>query len=445
VRADENLSISPAPFAYKARTTSSLTWGMVAALTPAAAWALVAFGTAAALPLIVSILSALAGEALVEASRRRFTLRDGSAFLTGLLVGMAMPPGISPAVPAAASLFAVIVVKGVFGGLGSNWMNPALAGIALALINWPEAMNAWVPPLLVDGIGGATPLALARDGAQAAFSNADAAVTDILNRALFSRLGADLPNGYIDLLVGNKAGSIGEVSALLVLASSVVLLARRMVRWEIPASIAASFSLAAWAFGGLSAGRGLFTGDVLFSLLSGSLLLVAFFMATDPVTSPSSRRGMLIYGCGIGLIAFALRSLGSSTEGTAFAVLIMNCAVPALAALDVSSARNRIKTIDDPACSRIHSIRGGSSPYAAVLSLPSETGVVRAVALFKRDGAVTSLRAIRGKKAPSWLPGLVGATSSAGRVSIFDPAISACEDALDRASRAVASLGDSGR
>jgi len=319
------------------------------------------FGAAAALPLTASILSALAGEAFAGALRRRFTLPDGSAFLTGLLVGLAMPSGIPPAIPAAAALFAVLVVKGAFGGLGSNWMNPALAGIAFALICWPDQMSAWAMPLAADGLGGATPLALARESSHAAgsnldfllsggaaFSNADGAVTDALNRALFSRLGADLPYGYVGLLIGNKGGAIGEASGFLILASSLVLLARRMIRWEIPASMLAAFSIAAWTFGGLGSGQGLFSGDLLFSLLSGSLLLVAFFMATDPVTSPSSRRGMLVYGAGIGLIAFALRSLGSAPEATAFAVILMNCAVPAISALDISSVRGRFKAESDP-------------------------------------------------------------------------------------------------
>jgi electron transport complex protein RnfD len=105
--------------------------------------------------------------------------------------------------------------------------------------------------------------------------------------------------------------------------------------------IVASFSLAAWAFGGIAGGGGLFSGDVLFSLLTGSILLVAFFMATDPVTSPSSRAGMIAYGVGVGLAAFALRSLGAAPEGSAFAVIIMNCAVPALSKLDRALARRR--------------------------------------------------------------------------------------------------------
>jgi Na+-translocating ferredoxin:NAD+ oxidoreductase subunit D len=218
------LSMGNVPFIFDKRTSASLVWGTSAALLPAIGWGLYCFGLRAAIVLASSVLGALVGEAVSSGMRRRFTLQDGSAFLTGLLVGMAMPPGISPYIPALASLFAVSVVKGAFGGLGSNWMNPALAGIAFALLNWPAAMSAWELPsglAGVAGISGATPLGFA--GAHAAtaiagsgpmdvlaaggmkFSGIDATVTDTLNRVLFGRLGADLPSGYIDLLIGKRA------------------------------------------------------------------------------------------------------------------------------------------------------------------------------------------------------------------------------------------------
>jgi len=324
-------------------------WGTSAALAPALCWALFSFREAAALPLLTAIAVALVAEALVGALSRRFTLADGSAFLTGLLVGMAMPPGVPLYVPAAASLFAVGLVKGAFGGLGSNWMNPALGGIAFALLNWPREMGAYLAPLQLSRIGavsGATPLGLVRDQLASAPAGSDPisllvaggarvtgfddALTGGLNRLFFSRFGADLPSGYIDLLFGNRSGAIGEISGILILAASIILISRRMLRWEIPASIVGSFALLEWAFGGLPLGLGFFAGDVLFSISTGSFLLVAFFMASDPVTSPSRRGGRIAYGIGVGLASFLLRSFGSSGEGSAFAVLMMNCLVPLL-------------------------------------------------------------------------------------------------------------------
>jgi Na+-translocating ferredoxin:NAD+ oxidoreductase subunit D len=359
MRRSNALSMGNAPFSFDKRTSASLMWGASAVLLPALAWGVYCFGLDALIVVAASILGALVGETVASGLRRRFTLLDGSAFLTGLLVGMAMPSGVAPFIPALASLFAVLVVKGAFGGLGANWMNPALAGIAFALLNWPKEMSAWsLPGHLGDiaGVSGATPLGYCRAHALTAagsspmdilttagfkFSHVDASVTDFLNRGLFSRLGADLPGGYVDLLLGNKPGALGELSTLLILAASIFLLSRRMIRWEIPLSILGSFGLLTWIFGGLPYGRDFFTGDLLFSFLSGSFLLVAFFMAPDPVTSPSSRLGMLLYGFGVGLLTFTLRSFGSSAEGSAFAVILMNCAVPALAKLDIAASHRR--------------------------------------------------------------------------------------------------------
>ena len=212
-------------------------------------------------------------------------------------------------------------------------------------------MSAWVGPrhlARVAGVSGATPLDLARtngidflSAVGARSSGIDSSLTEALNRGIFSPLGADLPRGYIDLLIGNKAGALGELSAILILAASILLISRKTIRWEIPASIIACFALLTWVFGGLPAGSGFFAGDVLFSVLTGSFLLVAFFMAPDPVTSPSSRAGMILYGAGIGAISFLFRAFGASPEGSAFAVILMNCAVPALATLDRGAHKRR--------------------------------------------------------------------------------------------------------
>jgi electron transport complex protein RnfD len=357
-----------APFVFNKRTSASLMWGTVAALIPALAWGVFCFRYAAIFPVVASIGGALGGEAIASSLMRRFTLWDGSAFLTGLLVGMAMPPGISPFIPAMASLFAVSIVKGAFGGLGSNWMNPALAGIVFALLNWPTEMNTWTMPrhlARLAGISGATPLGFAHSHAAASLagsanmdllrsggmqvSGIDAYVTETLNRSIFSPLGADMPRGYIDLLLGNKPGALGELSAILILAASVILISRKVIRWEIPASIVVSFTILTWTFGGLVFGNGFFSGDVLFSLLSGSFLIVSFFMATDPVTSPSSRAGMLLFGVGVGVLCFLLRTFGSSAEGSAFAVILMNCAVPVIAKLDSNAFRRRASKAAKPA------------------------------------------------------------------------------------------------
>jgi Na+-translocating ferredoxin:NAD+ oxidoreductase subunit D len=357
MKRSRSLVMGPPPFVFGALSTASLVWGTVAALAPCLAWAVYRFGATAAWPVASAIGAALLGEALVGLVTKRFTLLDGSAFLTGLLIGLAMPPAIGPAVPAAAALFAIVLVKGAFGGLGANWMNPALGGIAFALLDWPKQMNAWVGasgPGGVAGISGATPLAILRDRlpslaagsdplgvlASAGYvsSRFDRAASDFMNRFLFAPLSADLPYGYVDLILGNRPGAIGELSGVLLLAGSIFLIARRMIRWEIPLATVAAYGLLTWIFGGLPFGSGFFSGDVLFSLFTGSFILVAFFMAVDPVTSPSSTLGMALYGLGIGSLCFLVRVFGSMSEGTAFAVLIMNCLVPMLSGLGRSPA-----------------------------------------------------------------------------------------------------------
>jgi len=346
ITTDAVAAAAPAPFIHVGFTTATLTRDCVLVLLPSLVWGFYCFGIRAALVVLASISSALIGELILDWVARRFSLFDGSAFLTGLLLGLAMPPGVPFYVPCISALFAVIVVKGCFGGIGSNWMNPALGGLVFSLISWPRAMSTWLLPRHlagVAGISGATPLGFVRDHAAAGssgtvleiltgsginFSETDKNITLFLNETFFAPIGAELPFGYLDLLLGNRSGSIGELSGLLLLIGSVILIARRSIRWEIPLSILISFGLLTRIFGGLPFGEGLFSGDLLFSLFSGSFLLVSFFMATDPVTSPRTKTGRYVYGTGVGILTFLLRTFGSQPEGTAFALLMMNCFTP---------------------------------------------------------------------------------------------------------------------
>jgi electron transport complex protein RnfD len=249
--------------------------------------------------------------------RRRFELADGSAMLTGLLIGFSMSAEVPFFVPAAASAFAILVVKGAFGGLGGNWMNPALAGITFAWINWPSAMAAPVhAPLTAALLPSILPHSI------------DAGVTSTLNLFPFSPLGATLPTGYAGMFLGFQAGRIGELSALLLLGASTILIGRRILRWQVPASIFLGLAVLEWVFG--ATGGGLFGGDPLGAVLSGPFFLIAFFMATDPVTSPSRRLPMVLYGLGIGAIAYLVRHFGAASEALVYAVLVMNCFVPLL-------------------------------------------------------------------------------------------------------------------
>jgi electron transport complex protein RnfD len=327
-------------------------WSVAASLLPAGAWGVFVFGPSAFAVMAVSVGSALISELLTGLLARRFTLLDGSAFLTGLLVGCLMPPGVPLFVPAAASVFAILVVKESFGGLGKNWMNPAIAGRVFVLFSWRQAMGRFAAPGLfpVAHAGASTPLAsvlaaladpsgprgdpfeiLRAQGYP--FSSIDSSVVEWLNAHLLGPFGISAPRGCVDLLLGNVAGPIGEISPLLLLAGAVFLLARRVIRWEIPAAYLITFVALTWTLGGISSGQGLFSGDILFHLLAGGIILGAFFMASDPVTSPLSFRARMTYAACLGALTFLLRFYGSLAEGVSLAIIVMNCGVPLLDSL----------------------------------------------------------------------------------------------------------------
>ena len=216
-------------------------------------------------------------------------------------------------------------------------------------------MTRWAAPAtllggegrLPEAVSGATPLGIVQAGREAAgratggpwsllreagypTSSFDSRVTDWLNTRLLGRLGIDVPEGYVDLFVGNQAGSIGELSALLLLLGTVLLFARRIITWQVPVSFFITFAVLTRIFGGLPHGQGFFAGDVLFATLTGGLVLVMFYMATDPVTSPVTTAGLLIYGAGAGLLTFLLRAYGQFPEAVALAIILMNMLVPAI-------------------------------------------------------------------------------------------------------------------
>jgi len=341
-----SLLVSPAPHIRGAGSSALMTWTVTLCLVPAAAWGVFLFGAPAAFVLLVAVGTALATELAVVLPFRGFTLGDGSAFLTGLIVGLLMPAGAPLHIPAAASAFGIVIVKQSFGGLGRNWMNPALAGVAFAHLSWGGALAKWVAPRgALPGTEALAPLealrmvlaghpavrgsllrVLADSGYP--FSGIDGRVVGWINARLLAPLGGALPRGVFDLLVGNAAGRIGEVSVPLLLAGAAWLIARRIVRWQVPVSFVASFAVLAGVFGGLTEGRGWFAGGVFVQLFSGSLILCAFFAAPDPVTAPLSAAGRYFYGAGLGVAAFFLRFYGSMDDGAPIAVILGNCFVP---------------------------------------------------------------------------------------------------------------------
>jgi len=342
----EKKLITVSPQIHARTSTARIMWTVVLCLAPAGIWSIWIYGARVLAVLAVSLAAALAGEA--AAARilgRRFTLGDGSAFLTGLLIAYNVPAAVPLYIPAVASLFAILVVKWTFGGLGSNWMNPALAGRAFVFFSWTGGMTRWTLTRQLAGgadmVTGASPLGAVKTGIMDFTGHASGSI-DFLNQAGYKA--TEISGGIAgwfsqtlgwhteplswDLFLGFIPGSLGEVSALLLIIGGLVLLGKKIITWEIPAAYLGSFLLLIWIFGGNRFGNGFFSGDILFHLFSGGVILGALFMATDMATSPLTRKGMLIYGAGCGFLTFLIRIYGSFPEGVSLAIILMNIFVP---------------------------------------------------------------------------------------------------------------------
>lgn len=320
MKKEHHLIVSVSPHLRTVETTSHIMWSVSLALLPAALAGIYFFGFKALFVTALCIVSSVAFERFyLKIIGKKSVAGDGSAFLTGLLLGMNMPASLwsfSPFtvhIPVIASFVAIVITKQLFGGLGFNVFNPALIGRAFAVISWPKAMTIWNEPtaafFAVDAKTTATPLGILKE-------------EGIIK--LIEAFG-DKMSLYMHLLIGNRAGSIGETSAIALLIGGLFLLYRGYITWHIPVSFLGTAAAIAWVFGGKGA---LFTGDPIFHLISGGMMLGAWFMATDYVTSPSMRKGQIIFGIGCGFLTMLIRLKGGFPEGVMFAILIMNCFAP---------------------------------------------------------------------------------------------------------------------
>jgi electron transport complex protein RnfD len=271
----------------------------------------------------VSVAAAVIGEALFRRiTGQEIRVKDCSAAVTGLLLALVVPPSTPLWMTALGALFAVIVAKEFFGGLGANVFNPALAGRAFLLMSFPAAMTTWLKPSgfttpfyqfsggsIVDGATTATPLGIIKEGVVSGFG------------AVESSLGASSYGEMLkDLFLGNRAGCIGETSMLLILACGIFLLATKTIDWRAPVGLVAAAFAASWALG----------LDPLFSVMSGGVVFGAVFMATDYTSAPVTEKGKLIFGVSAGILAVLIRKFGNYPEGASYGILIMNMATPFL-------------------------------------------------------------------------------------------------------------------
>jgi len=287
-----NLRVASSPHISHDDNIPKIMYKVVLALVPAALAGIIFFGIRAALIYTVSILTSVITEYLFMKIRKKpIAINDGSAAVTGLLLALTLPPYLPLWMAAVGAAVAIGLGKMVYGGLGSNVFNPALVGRAFLLITFPVAMTTWSA---ADAVSSATPLNLLKMQGET--------------------------TEYLKLLLGNVGGSLGETSAVAILLGGAYLLYSMLIDWRIPA-----------AFLGTTVSFVLLSGgDPIVHLLSGGLLLGAFFMATDMVTTPLTRKGKWIFGIGCGLITAIIRLYGGYPEGVMFSILLMNAVTPVI-------------------------------------------------------------------------------------------------------------------
>lgn len=288
----QKMNITTSPHISSIDNTSGIMLDVIFALLPATICGICFFGFHAALIVAVSVASAVAAEYIwCRAVKKQATIRDLSAIVTGLLLGLNLPPTLPLWMAALGSAIAIVVVKQMFGGLGHNFANPAITARITLMVSFPTAMTTFVDPFVAsDAVSTATPLS----GSQL------------------------IPTDITGLFFGNYPGCIGETSALLLLAGGIYLVLRRVITPHLP--IAFLTSAAA-----LSA---LLGENPLYTILSGGIMLGSIFMATDYVTSPPTKWGKVLFGVGAGLITVVIRHFGNVPEGVSFAILLMNILTP---------------------------------------------------------------------------------------------------------------------
>ena len=327
-----------APHATAGTNVTRVMLWVCAALLPATLFGFWLYGWPAIHLWWLTTASAIVGEALCLRLRRQPVLPslcDASALLTGWLLALSLPPWAPWWVGVVGGLFATVIGKQVFGGLGQNLFNPAMVARVMLLISFPVPMTLWTAPL---------PLLSANapgfvDGLRITFGTPPATLDAMSSATLFGYARSELSRG-VDLLqslaaaqaptinlLGERAGSLGETASLLIAAGGLLLLGLRLISWHIPFAMLATIALFASLMHGLDPARYL---SVSTHLLSGAAMLGAFFIATDYVTSPNTAVGQLLFGAGVGFLSYVIRTWGGYPEGVAFAVLLMNALTPVI-------------------------------------------------------------------------------------------------------------------
>ncbi len=353
-------AVSASPHLHDRISVSSVMWKVVIALVPALIASVYFFGVKALLLTAYGVIAAVVTEALIQKLRKKeVTIADGSAVVTGILVSFNLNVASPWWLPVVGSVFAIAIGKQLFGGLGHNPFNPALLARAFLVASWPTLTTAqFTRPIRgliepsISGLGaesiknlnalgdlsavtGATPLAVIKT-----IRDASQVSPDVAEKVMFELTRWETIS---NLFWGNIGGVIGEVSAAALLIGAAYLVYKHIIEWRIPVSYIGTVFVLSYLFGGLNGfASGPYTLGV-FHVLSGGLMLGAFFMATDMVTSPVTKRGRLIFGIGCGVLTVVIRLVGGYPEGVSYSILLMNIAVPLIDRYTVPKAFGEVK------------------------------------------------------------------------------------------------------
>ncbi len=317
--ATNRLTVSMSPHDHGKDSVKKIMYGVVIAMIPALLVSVYYFGLDAIRVNLIAIAACLFFEWIIQKlffKNSKITITDGSAVITGMLLAFNLPSNLPWYIIIIGAFVAIGIAKMTFGGLGNNPFNPAIVGRIFLLISFPVEMTTW-PKVSVlnfamtDATTGATPLAIVKEG--------------LKNGESFKSIIDSMPHIYTDAFMGNVGGSLGEISAIAILIGGVYMLIRKIITWHIPVAVLGSVVIFSTILHAISP---INYADPAFHLLTGGMMLGAIFMATDMVTSPMTKKGMLVFGVGIGVLTILIRTWGAYPEGMSFAILIMNAFVP---------------------------------------------------------------------------------------------------------------------
>lgn len=291
----EKMIVSSSPHFNGKSTTQTIMLDVIIAMVPAMIASVVIFGFRSVAIILTCIASCVLSEYLSrKIMKRKQTVQDLSCVVTGILLAFNLPVSISPIIAAFGGVIAIVVVKQMFGGIGQNFVNPALTARIILMNSFPAKMTTWTAPMSADAVTTASPLGLLAEGS------------------------VDQMPSYLDMFLGNTAGCLGETCALAILLGGIYLVVRKVISPVIPVTYLATAAVCSFLFG----------RDPLMDLLSGGLMLGAVFMATDYTTSPIHTKARVVFAIGCGLLTMLIRAFGSLPEGVSYSIVLMNILVP---------------------------------------------------------------------------------------------------------------------